>query len=482
MSRKAFYIGIFLAALAGGMMALGIFSILIDNPSGQPAYNSISEHQKVALTNFEMKEVPDVIVPDGLNFVHAASRATKAVVHIKSKYDGASSVNGFFRYRTFPSASKGSGVIISDDGYIVTNNHVIDGANSVEVTLHDNRRYEATVIGTDPTTDLALIKIKETGLNFLHYGNSDDLQIGEWVLAVGNPFELNSTVTAGIVSAKARNIHILADENQLQIESFIQTDAAVNPGNSGGALVDLAGNLVGVNTAIATQTGTYSGYSFAVPVTLVKKVMDDLLEFGVVQRGLLGVMIRDAALQSQLEDVDVLNGVYIITVNENSAAEEAELESGDIIVGINGKKVNNTSELQEMVARNRPGDEVKVTYIRNGVEKTVTATLRKFNVVAEAEAVEIPEVAILEGATFENIPESESRRLGIYGGVKITDVQSGKWKEAGIKEGFIITEIDKTRVQNVDELRAILEFKVGERINILGISADGERTYYSMKW
>ena len=480
MSRKAFYIGIFLASLAGGMLALGIFSVIVGNPNSQPSYNSISKHQEVALTSLEVKDIPDVIVPDGLNFVNAANKATKAVVHIKSKYEGVSSVNGFFRYRTIPSAAKGSGVIISDDGYIVTNYHVINGANSVEVTLHDNRRYEATVIGVDPTTDLALIKINETGLNFLPYGDSDKLQIGEWVLAVGNPFDLNSTVTAGIVSAKARNINILTDENRLEIESFIQTDAVVNPGNSGGALVDLTGNLVGVNTAIATQTGTYSGYSFAVPVTLVKKVMDDLLEFGVVQRGLLGVMIRDAALQSQIEDLDVLNGVYIITVNENSAAEEAELKSGDIIVGINGRQVKNTSELQELVARNRPGDEVEVTYIRDGIEKTVIARLRKFD--GTTDVVDRPEIIIIEGATFKNNPESDSRKLGIYGGVKITDIQSGKWKEAGIKEGFIITKIDKTRVRNVNELRIILESKVGERINILGISVDGERTYYSMKW
>ena len=480
MSRKAFYIGIFLASLAGGMLALGIFSVIVGNPNSQPSYNSISKHQEVALTSLEVKDIPDVIVPDGLNFVNAANKATKAVVHIKSKYEGVSSVNGFFRYRTIPSAAKGSGVIISDDGYIVTNYHVINGANSVEVTLHDNRRYEATVIGVDPTTDLALIKINETGLNFLPYGDSDKLQIGEWVLAVGNPFDLNSTVTAGIVSAKARNINILTDENRLEIESFIQTDAVVNPGNSGGALVDLTGNLVGVNTAIANQPDTYSGYSFQVPVRRVEMVMDDLLEFGVVQRGLLGVMIRDAALQSQIEDVDVLNGVYIITVNENSAAEEAELKSGDIIVGINGRQVKNTSELQELVARNRPGDEVEVTYIRDGIEKTVIARLRKFD--GTTDVVDRPEIIIIEGATFKNNPESDSRKLGIYGGVKITDIQSGKWKEAGIKEGFIITKIDKTRVRNVNELRIILESKVGERINILGISVDGERTYYSMKW
>lgn len=480
MSRNGFIIAIFLAALAGGMIALGSYSFLVD-PQNEPAYPSISEHQKVALTNYDIPESPDVVVPDGLNFIKAASIATKAVVHIKSKYDGSTSVNGFLRYRTIPSASSGSGVIISDNGYIATNNHVVNEASEIEVTLSDNRRYEAELIGTDPTTDLALLKIKATGLNFLQYGDSDGLLPGAWVLAVGNPFELNSTVTAGIVSAKARNIGILSAENRLQIESFIQTDAAVNPGNSGGALVDLNGNLVGINTAIATQTGSYAGYSFAVPVTLVKKVMDDLLEFGSVQRGLLGIQIRDVALQSQLEDLDVLSGVYILIVNENSAAEEAGLKSGDIITEINDKVVFNTSELQELVARNRPGDDVRVGYVRNGVKKSVVATLKKFDGNVDTNTNTRMET-VLEGATFEDISRYEARRLRIYGGVMITNIKDGKWKEAGIEEGFVITEIDKSRIDDIEDLRRILGNKVGERIRILGVNPDGDKSDYSMDW
>src|SRR5690606_17395204 len=252
----------------------------------------------------------------------------------------------------------GSGVIISEDGYIVTNNHVIDNASTVTIALEDNRRYTGRVIGTDPTTDLALLKIDETNLPFVQFGNSDDAQIGEWVLAVGNPFNLNSTVTAGIISAKARNIGILRDENNnLQVESFIQTDAVVNRGNSGGALVNLAGELIGINTAIASTTGTFSGYSFAVPSSIVKKVMDDLLEFGTVQRGLLGIQIQDVSpeLEEFLEkEIKAIRGVYVASVGEGSGGEEAGLKEGDVIIGIDDEPTYHTSRLQELVARKRP--------------------------------------------------------------------------------------------------------------------------------
>jgi len=466
------------------MIAIGGYQFLMgDNPQSVE-YQSIAEHQKVSLARLDEATTFNYNsnVPAELNFVASAAIATKAVVHISSKYEGATSYNGFFRYRSYPSSSKGSGVIVSDDGYIVTNNHVIDGSDEVEVTLYDNRRYKAKIIGTDPTTDLALLKINERNLNFLPYGNSDDLLIGQWVLAVGNPFELNSTVTAGIVSAKARNINILSDENRLQIESFIQTDAAVNPGNSGGALVDLSGKLVGINTAIATKTGTYSGYSFAVPVTLVQKVVDDLLEFGEVQRGLLGVSIIDAALVSQQQDLDVLNGVYINEVNENSAAQAAGMQRGDIIVGINDRQVLNTSELQELVARNRPGDKVKVTFFRNGKENSVFATLKSFEGSVEVVRSPSPSEAVFDGATFKDLSGREARRLSIRGGVQVTGITSGKWKEAGIEEGFVITEIDKSAVLNIEDMRRILTNKVGERIIILGVDPDGDRSYYSMRW
>ena len=484
LSRRGFVIIIFLVALAGGMIAVGGYSLLFDQSRENPEYNSIAERQKVALTNSSIPE-PNKLnypVPEGLNFVEAAAVSTPTVVHIRSKYEGGVAYNGLFRYRTYPSSAQGSGVIISDDGYIATNNHVVEGANTLEVTLWDNRRYEAKVIGTDPSTDLALVKIDENNLTFLPYGDSDNLAIGEWVLAVGNPFNLTSTVTAGIVSAKARNIRILEEANNLQIESFIQTDAAVNPGNSGGALVDLRGTLVGINTAIASQTGSYAGYSFAVPVTLVKKVMDDLLEFGIVQRALLGIEITDAALASQNEalDVDVVNGVYVSVVKSNSAANEAGIKKGDIIIAIDGRQVNNVSELQELVARNRPGDEISVTFIRNGIEEIRKATLRNFE--GDLKVVEKPKDVELQGASFENLTASDMERLGIDGGVRITEVHSGAWKEAGIEPGFVITEIDKNAVEDIDDLKRILGNKEDERIIILGLDAEGDRSYYSMDW
>ncbi len=475
MSRRGLIIAVFMAALAGGLIAVGSYSLILEDQESEPKYKSIVEHQKVALTNYDAPASPDVVVPDGLNFINAASIATKAVVHIRSKQSGI-----FSNYGSMPMTSSGSGVIVSDDGFIVTNNHVIDGADELKVTLHNNQKFNAKVIGTDKSTDLALIKIDATGLDFLKYGDSDQIMIGEWVLAVGNPFNLNSTVTAGIVSAKARNIGILADQSRLEIESFIQTDAAVNPGNSGGALVDLNGELVGINTAIATQTGSYAGYSFAVPVTLVRKVMDDLLEFGVVQRGLLGINIVDVALVSKRKNLDVVNGVYVSIVNSNTAAEEAGIESGDIIVGINDHEVLNVSELQELVARNRPGDNVKVTYLRNGKKHDVVATLR--NYVGDTEIIVKSKDAVLEGATFENITNRDAYRYGINGGVKITSIESGRWEETGIKEDFIITEIDKIRIGNINDLKRILSNKVGEKIVIRGIETNGDKSFYSMNW
>ncbi len=277
-----------------------------------------------------------------------------------------------------PRESAGSGVVISPDGYIITNNHVIEKAKWIEVILDDKRTYVGTVIGTDPTTDLALVKIEEEDLPFAVYGNSDHLKVGEWVLAVGNPFDLTSTVTAGIVSAKGRNINILRTEDNMQVESFIQTDAAVNPGNSGGALVNLKGELIGINTAIATQSGISQGYSFAVPVSLARKVMEDLLKFGTVQRALLGVRIDDINAQlAQDKGIDYIRGVFVQDVNENSAAYEAGIKSGDVILKIDDREVNSTSELQSYVATFHPGDKIDITYNRKGRVNTAPGRLKE---------------------------------------------------------------------------------------------------------
>lgn len=479
MSRRQFFIGVLLASVFGAIISSSIILSYLKDENNQKSYNSIVERQKsVALTNYSDS---NIVVPKGLNFMHAAEKAVTGVVHIRALYgSGDRSMNpleGFFRNAP---QSSGSGVIITDDGYVVTNNHVIDEANEIEVILNDNRSYLAKVIGTDPTTDLALIKIDAANLNFIPYGNSDNLRHGEWVLAVGNPFDLNSTVTAGIVSAKARNIGILRDKNNLQIESFIQTDAAVNPGNSGGALVNLNGDLIGINTAIATPTGNYAGYSFAVPVSLVKKVIDDLLEFGEVQRGLLGIRIGDVnARLAEQQGLSVVNGVFISQVNENSAAEEAGLEQGDVIVAINGIDVTNVSELQEMVARNRPGDEVLVSYYRGNKKAQVTATLKDFegNTTLSKRTFD----RTIEGAVFEELSIEQLETNGITHGIKIESIDEGKWKEAGLKAGFIITSIDKLAVTNLEDLNQILENKDGG-ILVEGLYPDGERGVFGMDW
>ena len=472
--------------MLGGVIALGGYQIFAEEEA--IPYETFEDRQKVVLSKFEDGDAPKVVVPEGLNFVNAAKIVTPGVVHIKSEFDGSdgyASRNPLYDYFGFgnpngrKSRASGSGVIISDDGYVVTNNHVIENASEVTVTLNSNQKYNAKVIGTDPTTDLALVKINGKDLPFIKFGNSDELEIGEWVLAVGNPFDLTSTVTAGIVSAKGRNINILRDNQGRQIESFIQTDAVVNPGNSGGALVDLNGQLVGINTAIASPTGSYTGYSFAVPVSLVKKVMNDLREFGEVQRALLGVKIADLDDPRIDEDVKELKGVYITEVTPGSGAEDAGLREGDIITQVDGQPVGAVPELQEKVAQNRPGAKVDITYKRNGKPNTVTATLKNiegnFAIVRRAEPLKI------EGAVFKDVPSQDKARLDIAGGVQITDVSEGKWKEAGVNEGFIITNVDKERISSVKDFKEILKNK-DDHITVLGMYPDGTKDYYSIKW
>ncbi len=462
-------------AVLGGFIALGGYKWLVEEPA--PAYRSIQERQQ------QIQQVANIAatVPVNLDFTEVAQRAINSVVYIQSHYDSRLVTQGMYRFQQGPAVASGSGVIISDDGYIVTNNHVVEEAAEIEVTMEDNRSFEAKVIGTDPTTDLALIKIEATNLPFLPYGDSDEVKVGQWVLAVGNPFNLTSTVTAGIVSAKARNIGILRDENNLQIESFIQTDAAVNPGNSGGALINIQGELVGINSAIASSTGSYTGYSFAIPVNLVKKVMDDLLEFGVVQRGLLGIQIRDVNAQlAEEEDLDIYEGVYVAAVNEGSGAEEAGIKQGDVITAVNGKPVRNTSQLQELVAIHRPGDKVTVTLIRDGKEKILTATLH--NMEGNTGIVKRTSSATIDGAVFEEVSQQERERLNIDGGVKLVELGEGKWAEAGFEKNFIITHIDKFRINSVSDLKRVLAHKKGDRVVFLGVFPDGTKSYYSVDW
>lgn len=477
MKRTIFILVVVLAACIGGI--LGAFFTIKFFDFSNTTYTSIEKRQQSMLTSYS----PDTIyrVPRELNFLGTSKGVIPGVVHIRTSYGpGDFSLNPLESFFEMPSRSSGSGVVISDDGYIVTNNHVIEDASNIEVVMNNNQRFYAKLVGTDPTTDLALLKIKAKDLPFVRYGDSDRITPGEWVLAVGNPFDLNSTVTAGIVSAKARNIGILRDRNNLQIESFIQTDAAVNPGNSGGALVNLKGELIGINTAIATSSGSYQGYSFAIPVNLVKKVMDDLLEFGRVQRGLLGVSITDvdATLAEELQ-LSITQGVIINRVNDGSAAAEAGLNNRDVIVGINGLPVNSVSELQELVARNRPGAEIKVDYLRNNVMKQLKVKLK--NNEGNETMVKREVKTELNGIVVEDVQFKELADLQLEGGVRVKTVTEGKWKDAGILENFIISHIDKVPVDNVEDLNQLLDFKKGG-ILVEGIYSDGSKGVYGIEW
>ena len=487
MNKRNFIIAIILAAFVGAFVSMVTYRVI--DPQ-EDHYNSIQERQNARLSSYNFE---NVTVPEGINFISAAELVTPGVVgititkHTSGEYyrNPLEELFGFPRRGPQEVWGAGSGVIISDDGYIATNYHVVEGAEEIKVALSDNRQYKAKLIGSDPTTDLALIKINEKNLAYIRYGDSDNLRVGEWVLAVGNPYafntsnELSSTVTAGIVSAKARNLRLLADRGDLSIESFIQTDAAINPGNSGGALVNLKGELVGLNTAIASNTGSYAGYSFAVPVSLVKKVMDDLLEFGGVQRALLGIKIQDVSRVREQFNLKETNGVYVASVNGGSAAEEAGIKEGDIIIRIDENEVKTSSELQELVARNRPGDKVNVTLLRDGKEKTVKATLK--NIMGEEKMLSRESVMEIQGATISEIDDATKDKLDIDGGVQLNNIKSGKWADAGIKDGYIITSIDKREINTINDLMASLANQSGG-ILIGGVYPDGEEVYYGVKW
>lgn len=375
-------VGYVVAGILGGLIVLGGTVFLFPN------YAPTSYHQtdwsigNSALTaNQERvnvgKELPD-------NFTAAAEKAMPTVVHISALETGDDDnddgnydlFKDFFGYEYKGRGGTGSGVIVRSNGYIVTNNHVIDNANKIEVTLYDNRKFKAEVIGTDPTSDLAVLKIDEEDLPAITFGNSDNAKVGEWVLAVGNPFNLTSTVTAGIISAMGRNIDIL--EGIYKIESFIQTDAAVNPGNSGGALIDINGNLVGINTAIASRTGSFAGYSFAIPVNFMSKIVEDIIEYGEPQRGFLGISIQSLDFEVANDiGVGITEGVHVIEVNPQSAASEAGMKANDIIIGVNGTEVKNAPKLQELIGRGRPGDKVNIKVNRYGEERSFEVVLKK---------------------------------------------------------------------------------------------------------
>jgi len=459
-------------AVVGGFIALYVYT----NYFEKPKIVTVTEPRAV-----QYATLPSA--PQGVDLTVAAEQTVAGVVHIQTEYQQQtySSGNPFFDFffgdpynqqQPRMQQASGSGVIISTDGYIVTNNHVIENSQTIKVILNDKREFEAHLVGTDPSTDIALLKVDGKGLPSIPWGNSDELKLGEWVLAVGNPFNLTSTVTAGIVSAKARGIGIIGAE--MSIESFIQTDAAVNPGNSGGALVNTRGELVGINTAIASRTGSYSGYSFAVPVSIVHKVVEDLKEYGEVQRALLGVRIQtvNAELANELK-LEKVQGVYVASVEPDGAANEAGIKEGDVIVTINNSKVNTSSELQEQISKYRPGQKVTVKVLRDNKENEFETILRNTRGTTDV----VKNSMTVLGAELEIVNENTKANLNIRSGLVVTKLYDGKLKDAGIKEGFIITHVNKRPVNNVQEMNEILKQSKGG-VLIEGKNKKGEEGYF----
>jgi Do/DeqQ family serine protease len=454
----------------------------------------------VVPANYKYAGLFDSATPPGNNidFTAPAQAATPAVVHIKTKTN-AKQVNNslpkkqpnnpfsdlfdddmfnqLFGNRgrgVIPEQrASGSGVIISDDGYIVTNNHVVDNADEITVTLSNKKIYKAKVIGTDPSYDLAVIKVEAAGLPFLLYGNSDDVKIGQWVLAIGYPLNLETTVTAGIISAKARSLGLNKDKSGdpgSGVESFIQTDAAVNMGNSGGALINTDGKLVGVNSAIASPTGYYSGYSYAIPVNIVKKVVDDLIKFGTVQRGFLGVRFVNA---SDLTEDDkkrqgipaTAEGIYVTDVPTDGGAYDAGIRKGDMLTKVNGAEISNGAEMQGLISRQKPGDKVPITYIRNGNEKTALVTLK--NKAGNYDIVKADAVLETLGAELTTLDAKKAREYGVTGGVIVKKINEGAINDqTRMKDGFIILKVNDKEVKNVDEMKAAVG--VNKSITISG--------------
>lgn len=429
-----------------------------------------------------------VIPPQTVNFVNAAENSVNAVVHIKTEIDiRTKTYHDFFdpfkeyfegnsgRSNTY--VAFGSGVVISPDGYIVTNNHVVENADKISVTFNNREEFIAEIIGLDPSTDLALIKVNANDLPYMIFGDSDALKVGEWVLAVGNPFNLTSTVTAGIVSAKARNINILG--GQSSIESFIQTDAVVNRGNSGGALVSTSGKLIGINAAIASHTGVYEGYSFAIPSNLARKVVEDLKKYGEIQRAYLGVQLRDLDAEFAEElGLSHVEGVYVSGVVEESGAQKAGIKHGDIIISVNESNTNTFSELVGTIGQYRPGDHVLVTIKRNGEYYDYDVTLRNQNntttIVKADDSFFNEDLSV----SLQKVSKVKQNELGIESGLRITDIKTGILKRGGISEGFILMEVNGYKTSSKQDLDKALNNTKGRRVRLKGIYPNGMKVSY----
>lgn len=479
-------IHLFKLSLAGLMMMTALSSCVRQE---EPAVEPITVDDP-----FPQKHSPRV-VPEGTpNLVNAAKLVTSAVVHVKTLYQNGRDANRLMRelygQETPPSVGSGSGVIISPNGYVATNNHVVENSSEIQVVMADRRSFPAELVGRDPTTDIALLKLEAENLPFVELGNSDSCQIGEWVLAVGYPYSLNTTVTAGIISAKGRSLGIIgrslsrgpdAAQAPSAIESFIQTDAAINPGNSGGALVNVNGELIGINTAIASLTGSYAGYGFAVPVNLAKKILDDLKEFGEVRRGILGVsfpspIVEDQFLQQQGIDPGTIKGVFITGIQKGSAADEAGLKEGDIIKAIDSVDVFTSAEFTERIGRHRPGDKINIEYLRKNTTHNAVATLKGVEKESVASSESLDAIYEKLGAKFSPLTPTIKQRYNLNGGVLVTEVKRGGiFDMIGIPPGTVIVYINGKVMNSPEDIDNALVEARNSKVQILGIAPDGSR-------
>lgn len=492
---------IIVSIIVGALMMYGVLFLSIEKKI-QAEANRIIETKTAYSSNnsssfyTQPASMPNALPAGSTDFTFAAEHTVNAVVHISTAFTQRSrSYDDFFGQfldhlyginRT-PKQNKrqvlgfGSGVILSEDGYIVTNNHVVEGAEFIDVILNDKRTYEATIIGRDPTTDLALIKIEEKNLPYIEYGNSDAVRLGEWVLAVGNPFNLTSTVTAGIVSAKARNIQILSNQGGGgTIESFIQTDAAVNRGNSGGALVDVNGKLIGINAAIASGSGYYTGYSFAIPINIVKKVVSDLMMYGELQRAYIGISMQeiDADLVKE-KGLNSVEGIYVADVVKDGAAAAAGIRAGDVILKVDDEHVNNAARLLEIIGQKTPGDVINLTINRNGSKNVYSVTLLNIN--NNTEIIKKDNIVFVKefGVGLTKISEKTCKDLNIEGGVRVEKISQGIMSNVGMQRGFIITAIDKKKVFSPSEAERLLKQSNGG-VLIEGVYPNGKKMYYGI--
>lgn len=456
-------------------------------PSSSPA-SSPAAGQPVDLTYATDKALPSVVT------VKVVQNSKTQTIEVEDPFSDFFDPFGFFgqrgqggtrkqRVQTPKKQGSGSGVIISADGYIVTNNHVVDGADEITVILTDNREFSATIVGNDQNTDLALIKVSGKNLPAITIGDSQKLRIGEWVLAIGNPYNIGTTVTAGIVSAKARS---MSGGNSVQ--SFIQTDAAINPGNSGGALVNTNGELVGINSMLYSQTGSYSGYGFAIPTTIMNKVVNDLKTYGTVQRALIGIQGSDLSSYSdglkqqgkEVPDFGTINGIYVAEVAEDGAGAAAGLKKGDVITAIDGKQLSKMAELQEYLANKRPGDKVTITYLREKNKKSATVTLK--NAQGNTNVVKTADLDVL-GGNFREITKEQKEQLGVNYGLEVTKVNNGALKNAGVPKGFIIQKVNDQPMKTLDELQDAVKSASTSKEPVLfiqGIFSTGKKAYYAV--